>query len=85
MTVADKSTDGAFKRDLLAALPNLRAFAVSLTGRHHVADDLVQDTIMKAWAKQDHFEPGTNMRAWLYRILTNTYINTYRDSTHKIT
>ena len=49
MTVADKSIDGAFKRDLLAALPNLRAFAVSLTGRHHVADDLVQDTIMKAW------------------------------------
>ena len=72
MTVADKSIDGAFKRDLLAALPNLRAFAVSLTGRHHVADDLVQDTIMKAWAKQDH------MKAWLFTILRNEFYSQMR-------
>jgi RNA polymerase sigma-70 factor (ECF subfamily) len=78
MTLDAKSTDHSFKRDLLAALPNLRAFAVSLTGRHHVADDLVQDTIMKAWAKQDHFEPGTNMKAWLFTILRNEFYSQMR-------
>ena len=52
----------SFKRELLASLPSLRAFAISLIGRHDRADDLVQDTIMKAWAKQDHFEMGTNMK-----------------------
>ncbi|SIQ31092.1 RNA polymerase sigma-70 factor, ECF subfamily [Rhizobium sp. RU20A] len=61
----------SFKREMLAALPSLRAFAMSLIGRHDKADDLVQDTIMKAWAKQDHFEMGTNMKAWLFTILRN--------------
>lgn len=60
-----------FKREMLAALPSLRAFAMSLIGRHDRADDLVQDTIMKAWAKQDRFEIGTNMKAWLFTILRN--------------
>ncbi len=68
----------SFKKDLLAALPSLRAFAVSLTGRHHAADDLVQDTIMKAWAKQDHFEHGTNMKAWLFTILRNEFYSQMR-------
>lgn len=78
MTDDANSVDRSFKRDLLAALPNLRAFAVSLTGRHHAADDLVQDTIMKAWAKQDHFEPGTNMKAWLFTILRNEFYSQMR-------
>ncbi|MDO9414975.1 RNA polymerase sigma factor [Pararhizobium sp.] len=60
-----------FKRELLATLPSLRAFAMSLIGRHDRADDLVQDTIMKAWAKQESFEMGTNMKAWLFTILRN--------------
>ncbi|MBB3979433.1 RNA polymerase sigma-70 factor (ECF subfamily) [Rhizobium azooxidifex] len=60
-----------FKRELLSILPSLRAFAISLVGRHHEADDLVQDTIMKAWAKQEQFEMGTNMKAWLFTILRN--------------
>ena len=63
--------ESGFKREMLAALPSLRAFAMSLIGRHDRADDLVQDTIMKAWAKQDHFEMGTNMKAWLFTILRN--------------
>ena len=50
----------SFKRELLSTLPSLRAFAVSLSGRHDKADDLVQDTVMKAWAKQESFEMGTN-------------------------
>lgn len=67
-----------FKRGLIAALPNLRAFAVSLSGRHDRADDLVQDTLMKAWAKQDLFKPGTNLRAWLFTILRNEFYSQMR-------
>ena len=52
-----------FKREMVSNLPNLRAFAVSLIGSPDRADDLVQDAIMKAWAKQESFTPGTNMKA----------------------
>ena len=62
----------SFKREMLATLPSLRAFAVSLTGKHDKADDLVQDTVMKAWAKQSSFEMGTNIKAWLFTIVTAT-------------
>ncbi|MBA8820719.1 RNA polymerase sigma factor [Ochrobactrum sp. GPK 3] len=67
-----------FKRELLASLPSLRAFAVSLIGQHDKADDLVQDTIMKAWAKQETFEMGTNMKAWLFTILRNEFYTQMR-------
>jgi RNA polymerase sigma-70 factor (ECF subfamily) len=70
--------DSSFKREMLATLPSLRAFAVSLTGRHDKADDLVQDTIMKAWAKQDSFEMGTNIKAWLFTILRNEFYSQMR-------
>ena len=59
-------------------LPALRAFALSLTREGASADDLVQDTIVKAWTNIEKFQPGTNLKAWLYRIMTNTYINNYR-------
>ena len=65
-------------------LPALRAFALSLTREGASADDLVQDTIVKAWTHIDKFQPGTNLRAWMYRILTNTYINTYRKKQRKL-
>ena len=68
----------SFKRDLLATLPSLRAFAFSLSGRHDKADDLVQDTIMKAWAKQESFELGTNIKAWLFTILRNEFYSQMR-------
>jgi RNA polymerase sigma-70 factor (ECF subfamily) len=68
----------SFKRELLATLPSLRAFAVSLSGRHDKADDLVQDTVMKAWAKQDSFELGTNIKAWLFTILRNEFYSQMR-------
>ncbi|WP_425350228.1 RNA polymerase sigma factor [Phyllobacterium phragmitis] len=74
--MADGSTE--FKRDLLAALPSLRAFAVSLIGQQDKADDLVQDTIMKAWAKQESFEMGTNIKAWLFTILRNEFYSQMR-------
>ncbi|MFC0244078.1 RNA polymerase sigma factor [Falsochrobactrum ovis] len=73
---AEKSPQ--FRRELLAALPSLRAFAVSLIGQQDRADDLVQDTIMKAWAKQDSFELGTNIKAWLFTILRNEFYTQMR-------
>ena len=68
----------AFKKEMLSLLPNLRAFAISVCGKADHADDLVQDTIMKAWAKQDSFEPGTNMKAWLFTILRNEFYSQMR-------
>lgn len=67
-----------FKQELLATLPSLRAFAMSLAGRADSADDLVQDTIMKAWAKQHMFEPGTNLKAWVFTILRNEFYSQMR-------
>jgi RNA polymerase sigma-70 factor, ECF subfamily len=64
--------------ELTLHLPALRAFAISLTRNVTTADDLVQDTIVKAWTNMDKFEPGTNLRAWLFRILRNTFFSTAR-------
>ncbi len=66
------------KDSLVGAIPNLRAFAISLTGDHHRANDLVQDTLLKAWANRDKFEVGTNLKAWLFTILRNTYFSDIR-------
>jgi RNA polymerase sigma-70 factor (ECF subfamily) len=59
--------------ELVEHLPAMRAFAVSLTRNGSLADDLVQDTVVKAWTNFDKFKPGTNMRAWLFTILRNTF------------
>lgn len=74
----------SFKREMLAVLPNLRAFAVSLCGRHDAADDLVQETIVKAWSKQSSFEMGTNMKAWLFTILRNEFYSQMRKKGREI-
>jgi RNA polymerase sigma-70 factor (ECF subfamily) len=66
------------KSDLLAAIPNLRAFAVSLSGNPDRADDLVQETLVKAWSNLGSFVEGTNMPAWLFTILRNIYYSEYR-------
>lgn len=71
-------SNSSFKSDLLAAVPSLRAFAISLTGKVDRADDLLQETLMKAWAHQDSFEPGTNIKAWLYTILRNEFYTAIR-------
>ena len=68
----------AFKRELTEVVPHLRAFARGLCGRPDMADDLVQETLLKAWAAQDRFEPGTSMRAWTFVILRNAYLTDMR-------
>jgi RNA polymerase sigma-70 factor, ECF subfamily len=72
------------KDDLLAAVPSLRAFAISLCGRSARADDLVQETLVKAWANLGSFRPGTNMIAWLYTILRNEYYSEFRKRRHEV-
>jgi RNA polymerase sigma-70 factor, ECF subfamily len=67
-----------FKRGLLAALPSLRAFAISLAHNSDRADDLVQETILKAWKNQHRYEPGTKLVAWLFTILRNLFFSEYR-------
>ena len=64
--------------ELTGHLPALRAFAISLTRNVAEADDLVQDTIVKAWTNIEKYEPGTNLRAWLFRILRNTFFSHIR-------
>ena len=68
----------AFKRELTEVVPHLRAFARGLCGRPDMADDLVQETMLKAWAAQQRFEPGTSMRAWTFVILRNAYLTDMR-------
>jgi RNA polymerase sigma-70 factor (ECF subfamily) len=63
---------------MLAAIPNLRAFAMSLSGNADRADDLVQETVMRAMTHIDSFTPGTNMAAWLFTILRNSFRSQYR-------
>lgn len=67
-----------FREQVIAAIPSLRAFGLSLTARADRADDLVQETLMKAWKHYDSFEPGSNMKAWLYTILRNEFYSQLR-------
>ena len=67
-----------FERDALPFLDQLYAAAMRMTRNPSDAEDLVQETFVKAFAAFHQFQEGTNLKAWLYRILTNTFINTYR-------
>jgi RNA polymerase sigma-70 factor (ECF subfamily) len=62
-----------WRDEVVGLIPALRAFAWSLSHNGSDADDLVQDTLIKAWSNREKFEPGTNLRAWLFTILRNTY------------
>ncbi len=68
----------AFHELLGEETPALRAFARSLCHNATLADDLAQETLMKAWAKRDSFQQGTNLRAWLFTILRNTFYSHFR-------
>src|SRR5512144_1799551 len=69
----------AFEREALASLDSLYRTALRLSRNRADAEDLVQDTYLKAFRAADRFEPGTNMRAWLFTILHNTARNRFRD------
>lgn len=68
----------AFIDEAMSYASQLYPAAVRMTRNHADAEDLVQETYLKAWRSADSFELGSNMRAWLFRIMTNTYINMYR-------
>jgi RNA polymerase sigma-70 factor, ECF subfamily len=67
-----------FQQQLIAVSPHLRAFARGLTGRSSQADDLVQETLLKAWASRTQFQTGTNFKAWCFVILRNTFSSSMR-------
>ncbi len=76
--LSEKEAAEQLKREMLATIPSLRAFAFSLCGNGDRADDLVQETLMKAWINQASFTHGTSMSAWLFTILRNVFYSEYR-------
>ena len=76
--------DPEFRNGLLAAIPALRRFAISLIGRSDRADDLVQETLMKAWLNHASFQRGTNLDAWLFKILRNEFYTVMRRKRREI-
>ena len=76
-------SDCDFKQQLALVIPHLRAFGRSLSGNRDLADDLVQETLMKAWAARQRFQAGTNMQAWTFIILRNLYLSQMRRARFK--
>jgi RNA polymerase sigma-70 factor (ECF subfamily) len=76
--------EDSLRDEILAAIPHLRAFAISFTNHPDRADDLVQDTILRAWGKIDQFERGTNLKGWLFTILRNHFHSEYRKRKREI-
>lgn len=75
LTSADRDD---FKRQMVQLIPSLRSFARGLCGNREMADDLAQEAMMRAWAAQDSFTPGTNFRAWMFMIVRNQFYTTVR-------
>lgn len=73
-----------FKSELVESVPALRAFARSLSGRADLADDLAQETLLRAWANRKSFTPGTNLKAWLFTILRNAFYSGLRKSIREV-
>jgi len=78
MTTDTPVTGQQFKAELIALIPHLRAFARSLCDNPSMADDIAQDTMLKAWKARDSFKPNTNMKAWAFTILRNHYYSEKR-------
>ena len=70
---APRNATSDFEREMIAQLPALRAFSRSLCGRRGVADDMVQNALVNAWRARERFEPGSNMKAWLFTIVRNEF------------
>ena len=73
MSADENASPAQFQHDLVALIPHLRAFSRMLCRRADIADDLVQDTLAKSWAARARFQPGTNLKAWLFTILRHEY------------
>lgn len=73
-------SDADFKVELAGIIPHLRAFGRSLSGNRDTADDLVQETLLKAWNARARYQAGTNMRAWTFIILRNLFLSQVRRS-----
>ena len=80
MHCAANTNDDAFKADLVALIPQMRAFSRSLCGDFHAAEDLAQDALAKAWAARASYSPGTNMKAWIFMIIRNQFYSEKRRS-----
>ena len=76
--VSEKLTDDEFRVLLGGVIPHLRAYGRSLSGNPDLADDLTQDTMVKAWASRERFERGTSIKAWTFVILRNTFLSQMR-------
>lgn len=76
--------DQAFVDAILDKVPSLRAFAMSLTRKPDYAEDLVQDTLLKALSKHERFEEGTNLSAWLFTILRNSFLSHHRKARREV-
>ena len=76
-------SDDEFRDQLGQVIPHLRAFGRSLSGSRDLADDLVQETLLKAWAARKRFQAGTNMRAWTFIILRNLFLSQMRRARFK--
>src|SRR5215218_10187361 len=77
-TAAKTEAESDFRADLLSATRSLRVFAVSLVGDQDRADDLVQETLLRALQKRDRFEPGTKLQAWVLTLMRNLFYSEYR-------
>ena len=78
MTASLSGTHEDFRREMLPHMDIIYNYALYLTGNREDANDLLQETFLKAYRFFSRFEQGTNAKAWLYRIMRNTYINLYR-------
>lgn len=80
LTISDEiiDADKLFRDQLVALLPSLRAFSRGLCGNRDMADDLAQDTMMRAWAARASYTQGSNFRAWMFMIMRNQFYTTIR-------
>jgi RNA polymerase sigma-70 factor, ECF subfamily len=77
-SVKTVDADTLFREQLVALLPSLRAFSRGLCGNRDMADDLAQDTMMRAWAARESYTQGSNFRAWMFMIMRNQFYTTIR-------
>lgn len=84
-TVSEKELQRRFEKEALPLLDQLYGGALRMTRNPQDAEDLVQETYLKAYKSFHSFKQGTNLKAWLYRIMTNNYINSYRKAKRRPT